>query len=121
MKITQRMLRNILPDHVLTNIGLPTAWSLAKGVARYYCTPLTLASKCPMDCEKCRARFEGVIEGIQNTKFHIDKPYGMFVYRMRNLVNDATEVQPKVIVKKDKFGIPEEKSGTVWEHLLAGL
>ena len=122
MKISQKMLRNLLPDYILTSIGLPDCWHLAKTVGRFYCTPMTIAGKCPMVCDECRSKFEGIADKMAEDKTTIRNPMGVFIYKLRNLVNDAVEVQPKPkIAKKDAYGIPVDKEGNVWDTMLANL
>jgi hypothetical protein len=121
MNISQKMLRNILPDNLMASAGLGNAFAMANIVRRFYCTPMTIANKCPLDCEKCRAKLEAPVEKLRDNRSIVKLPRGVFIYNLRNLVNAAVETQPKVTIRKDKYGIPEENKGTVWDKMLAGL
>ena len=121
MKITQGWLHNILPDPLMKSVRLPNAYRMAKAVGRYYCTPMTLAGKCPRNCEGCRKILEQTVETMKEKNELIQKPAGVFVYRLRNLVNDAVETKPTIGADKDEFGIPVEQEGNVWDRMLAGL
>ena len=123
MKISQVMLRNILPDQLMKNVRLGNAYKMASIVGRHYCSPMTIANKCPMKCEDCRARLEEAVELLHKNNAQIRSVPAVFIYNLRNQVNTVVETKPKVkAVKKDRFGIPkEEETGTVWDQMLGGL
>ena len=114
-------LRVILPDTLMKSAGLKNAFAAQKTVARYYCTPLTLANKCPLKCEECATRLQEPVERLRDNRAIVRSPMGTFIWSMRTLVNTTVETMPKITVKKDRLGIPEEKGGNVWDKILAGL
>ena len=122
MKISQVMLRNILPDNLMKSVRLGNAYKMASVVGRHYCSRMTLSNKCPLKCEDCRSRLEEAVELLKKNNANINSPVAVFIYNLRNQVNTVVETQPKIkTIKKDLHGIPEEETGTVWENMLAGL
>ena len=91
MKISQVMLRNILPDNLMKSVRLLNAYKMASVVGRHYCSPMTLSNKCPLKCEECRVRLETAVEMLRKDNAQIRSTAAVFIYNLRNQVNSVVE------------------------------
>jgi hypothetical protein len=122
MRVSPKVLRLFIPDQIMENAGLKNAFKMANTVARYYCTPMTIANKCPLKCTECEAKLRQPVDRLIKDRNIIKTPMGAYIYTLRNLFNSAVETKPvNIEAPKDRFGIPIETEGTVWDRLLASL
>lgn len=117
MQISGKTLYSFISNGDIKKAGLPSFRSVQSTIHRHYCDKLTLANKCPLECNKCRAVLSQAVTGIDPKK--AKSPMAVLTYLLRNARSRVIEVQHTATIKKDRYGIPVE--GNYLDHLLAEL
>jgi hypothetical protein len=114
MIINNRVFFGMLQKPELIKRNLHEAALLAQ-VRRYYCTPMTLARKCTTNCQNCKLTLQ---KAIYSMPVGEQKPFGLLVYRLRNLMSEKVEVEHVAQVRTvDNFGTKDDTN--VFDALLA--
>jgi hypothetical protein len=106
MQIPGKTLYVFISNKDIREAGLPSFPHVLNAVRKFFCNKLTVANKCPGQCNQCR-------DALRNSVTNIDPkiarvPAAVLVWNLRNARSRLVEVQHTAKAKKDRFGIPVE-------------
>ena len=118
MQIDGALLYDLIGTPLLAQGGFKKFSNVIYRTRKFYCTPMTVARKCPRVCHQCKPTFVTVFKSIDQTTAR--DPEALLVYSLRKAVSEAVEA-PHVAVERtsDVWGTKAEDS--VWDAALAEL
>ncbi len=109
MEINGQLLYKFIGKERLAHAGLnikPFS-NVVYRVRRFYCRPLAIARKCPLNCQDCNGILSGVVGSID--KDIAREPEAFLVTGLRRAVSDWVEPTHEAAVRTtDAFGTKDE-------------
>ncbi len=120
MEINSQLLFKFIGKITLNKAGFDklTFCEVVYRVRRYYCRPLTIARKCPRNCQNCNGILNRVVGSID--KEIANDPYAFLVIGLRRAVSDWVEPTHEATIRvKDNFGTRDESN--IFDVMLAEM